>query len=325
MPLVFGFSQGSHISPALTFWRSPYSPQSPSSAIKTSHSLVYVHPSYPPRNCRTRVVTLNTGNHRYGKPARAKIHFNPAAQSRLFTATRIPSIAPEPISDLMMVEISHMIHKELVDQKNTGTSNRPAFHVLAQHFGWQDSFMKGNEASKEKTWRLKSTTRKGRSHRLGKKPRPARNTISEDAVERRPQHSPPPLHHLYFRFSFRIYAGHVCCSRRTSFISFHFVPFEPASCAGCPNASPSPRLSSPRQAPECTWGRGGVTIRFPPRRTGFDSHSHPHPGFSHVEIVPDDAARRRLFSGTSPLPLILFLRCSTLASLRSRRLSKPRC
>ncbi|KAJ8871614.1 hypothetical protein PR048_027941 [Dryococelus australis] len=49
------------------------------------------------------------------------------------------------------------------------------------------------------------------------------------------------------------------------------------------------------------------------------------PGFSHVRIVPDEAAGSRVFSGISHFPRApSFRRCSILTTFRPRRLSRPR-
>ncbi|KAJ8890995.1 hypothetical protein PR048_010504 [Dryococelus australis] len=48
------------------------------------------------------------------------------------------------------------------------------------------------------------------------------------------------------------------------------------------------------------------------------------PRFSHVAILPDDAAGREGFLGISHLPCTSFRRCSILTSLHLHRLSKPR-
>ncbi|KAJ8883944.1 hypothetical protein PR048_015800 [Dryococelus australis] len=49
------------------------------------------------------------------------------------------------------------------------------------------------------------------------------------------------------------------------------------------------------------------------------------PGFSHVGIVPDDAASWRDFSGISRSPTLAFLRRSIPTSCHPYRLSRPRC
>ncbi|KAJ8890738.1 hypothetical protein PR048_010247 [Dryococelus australis] len=51
------------------------------------------------------------------------------------------------------------------------------------------------------------------------------------------------------------------------------------------------------------WWRSGWSTRLPYRRIGFDSPFGVAPGFTHVGIVPDDAAGRRFFSGISLFPL----------------------
>ncbi|KAJ8878041.1 hypothetical protein PR048_022504 [Dryococelus australis] len=58
------------------------------------------------------------------------------------------------------------------------------------------------------------------------------------------------------------------------------------------------------------------TTRLPPRRTGLDSQPGHSPGFSHVGILPDDAAGRRVFSEISrfPNPFISALPHSNLDS-----------
>ncbi|KAJ8898545.1 hypothetical protein PR048_003905 [Dryococelus australis] len=53
----------------------------------------------------------------------------------------------------------------------------------------------------------------------------------------------------------------------------------------------------------------GKSARLPPRRSGFNPRPG-HSGFSHVEIVPDDAVGKRVFSGISRLPAISFRHCS---------------
>ncbi|KAJ8889073.1 hypothetical protein PR048_008567, partial [Dryococelus australis] len=53
---------------------------------------------------------------------------------------------------------------------------------------------------------------------------------------------------------------------------------------------------------------------FPPRRYGFNPRPG-HSGFSHVGIAPDDAVGRRVFSGISRFPTLLFRCCSILTSI----------
>ncbi|KAJ8866527.1 hypothetical protein PR048_032370 [Dryococelus australis] len=75
------------------------------------------------------------------------------------------------------------------------------------------------------------------------------------------------------------------------------------------------------------WGRGAVVVRLLACHLDEPS-SIPGgvtPGFSHVGIVPDDAAGQRVFFGDIPFPAALsFRRCSILTSLHLRRLSRPR-
>ncbi|KAJ8881293.1 hypothetical protein PR048_017774 [Dryococelus australis] len=64
------------------------------------------------------------------------------------------------------------------------------------------------------------------------------------------------------------------------------------------------------------------TTRLPPRQTGFDSGGVA-PRFSHVRIMPDDAAGWRVFSEIS-FTALSFRRCSILISLHHHRLSRRR-
>ncbi|KAJ8894926.1 hypothetical protein PR048_000233 [Dryococelus australis] len=63
-------------------------------------------------------------------------------------------------------------------------------------------------------------------------------------------------------------------------------------------------------------GRGGIVVRLlvpPIRRSVFYSRRSRSPGFSHMGTVPDDVARRRVFSGFSRFPPALACRrCSIL-------------
>ncbi|KAJ8897691.1 hypothetical protein PR048_003041 [Dryococelus australis] len=78
------------------------------------------------------------------------------------------------------------------------------------------------------------------------------------------------------------------------------------------------RASTQRIGPR--WCSGQTTkanrVRFPGELT---------PGFSHVEFVPDDAAGRRIFSGSPVSPAPAFRRYSILTSLHPHRLSRSRC
>ncbi|KAJ8869743.1 hypothetical protein PR048_028751 [Dryococelus australis] len=64
---------------------------------------------------------------------------------------------------------------------------------------------------------------------------------------------------------------------------------------------------------ESRWRISDQTNHLPPRRTGLDSRRGRCPSFSHVGIVPYDAASRRVSSGISRPRPFYFRRCSALA------------
>ncbi|KAJ8869854.1 hypothetical protein PR048_028863 [Dryococelus australis] len=85
--------------------------------------------------------------------------------------------------------------------------------------------------------------------------------------------------------------------------------------------------------------RGGYYGRLPPegaavaerlacspptKANRFQSPAGALPDFRYAGIVPDDAAGRRVFSGSSRFPALTFRRCSILTSLHPLRLSRPR-
>ncbi|KAJ8874949.1 hypothetical protein PR048_022839 [Dryococelus australis] len=84
--------------------------------------------------------------------------------------------------------------------------------------------------------------------------------------------------------------------------------------------------SSHTQQGTVEWGRSGVVVRLLASHLG-EPGSIPDgaaPGFSHAGIVPDDAAGRWVFSGIFHFPHP-FISALLHTSLRSRRLSRPRC